>query len=325
MTTTLAIDLFLGLVVLGIAVFTLGTRSVYSATVAFVGYGVVVSLVWVRLAAPDIALTEAAIGGGLTSVLLLTAAARLRAFERTPEAPPSLALRVVAAVLSLLVASGLALAVVTLPDPAPSLAAQARDNAPAVGVGNAVTATLMAFRGTDTFLEKVVLVLALIGVWSLARDDDWGGRPGARHQADPRGPLAFFARLLPPVGLVIGTYLLWTSADHPGGAFQGGTALAAMWLLAIMARLADTPAIAGRVLRLGVVIGPALFLVVGLAGAGFGDGFLAYPPEFAKPIILLIEIPMTLTIALVLTLLMAGAPERVGGAAAEDGGKEPSR
>jgi len=316
MTASLAVDLFLALVVVGIAVFTLATRSAYSAAVAFVGYGVVVSLIWVRLAAPDVALTEAAIGSGLTSVLLLSAAARLRAFERTPEQPPSATLRVVAALLSAAVAAALALSVLFLPDPAPTLAHAAAAGLPDTGVGNPVTATLMAYRGTDTFLEKVVLVLALIGVWSLARDEHWGGRPGPRHAADPRGSLAFFARLLPPLGLVIGVYLLWTSADNPGGAFQGGTALAAMWLLAIMARLADTPAIAGRVLRLGLVIGPAIFLVVGLAGTWFGDGFLAYPPAIAKPIILAIEIPMTLTIALTLTLLMSGAPERAADAEA---------
>jgi len=314
-SASLAVDLMLALVVIGIAMFTLATFSAYSAAVAFIGYGVIVSLIWVRLAAPDVALTEAAIGSGLTSVLLLTAAARLRAFERTSERRPSAALRAVAALLSAAVTAGLARTVLHLPEPAPTLAHAAAAGLPDTDLGNPVTATLMAFRGTDTFLEKVVLVLALVGVWSLARDENWGGRPGPRYEADPRGVLAFFARLLPPLGLVIGVYLLWTSADNPGGAFQGGTALAAMWLLAIMARLADTPAIAGRVLRLGLVIGPAVFLLVGLAGAWFGDGFLSYPPAIAKPVILAIEIPMTLTIALTLTLLMSGAPQRVDGAA----------
>lgn len=310
MNATLVIDGFLALLALGVAVYTGRTRSTYSAVVAFVGYGIIVSLIWVRLAAPDVALTEGAIGGGLTGVLLLTAAARLRSADATPEASPSVGLRIVAALLAVVVSAALAVAVLHLPHPAPTLAHAARDNVAAVGVGNAVTATLMAFRGTDTFLEKVVLVFAVIGVWSLARDGDWGGRPGPRHAADPRGTLAFLARLLPPLGLVVGIYLLWTSADHPGGAFQGGTALAAMWLLAIMARLADTPAIAGRALRLCVVIGPALFLLVGLAGSWFGDGFLSYPPAIAKPVILAIELPMTLTIAIVLALLMTGAPER---------------
>ena len=45
----------------------------------FVAYGLLLSIAWVALSAIDVALTEAAIGGGLTGVLLIGAAARLRA------------------------------------------------------------------------------------------------------------------------------------------------------------------------------------------------------------------------------------------------------
>jgi hypothetical protein len=38
--------------------------------------------------------------------------------------------------------------------------------------------------------------------------------------------------------------------------------------------------------------------------------FLAYPVAIAKPLILLIEVPMLLTIALALGLLVTGPPER---------------
>ncbi|MCE2971193.1 MAG: MnhB domain-containing protein, partial [Burkholderiales bacterium] len=169
---------------------------------------------------------------------------------------------------------------------------------------------LMAFRGVDTFLEKVVLLLALVGVWSLAAERAWGGRPGPRHEADPRGVLAFFARLAIPLGIVVGLYVFWVGADHPGGAFQGGTILAAMWLLAMMTRLADAPPVASRRRRLLLVAGPALFLLVGLGGLWLGEAFFAYPADYAKPIILAIEVAMTATVAVTLALLLAGAPER---------------
>jgi multisubunit Na+/H+ antiporter MnhB subunit len=164
--------------------------------------------------------------------------------------------------------------------------------------------------GMDTLLEKVVLLIALIGIWSLAPDQFWGGRPGPCHEADPRGVLAFLARLLPPLGIVIGLYVLWVGADHPGGAFQGGTILAAMWLLAMMAGLADAPPISHRWLRLTLIAGPGVFLVVGLGGLWLGSAFLAYPVAYAKPLIVAIELAMTLTVAATLGLLMAGAPER---------------
>jgi len=308
----LLFDLALATAVLALAVWTIAAREAFAAVIDFVAYGLLLALVWVRLSAVDVALTEAALGAGLSGGLLIGAAARLRATEAAAAAErPGAAVRGIAAVCSALVATGLAVAVLSLPDPAPSLAPAAGANLAATGVGNPVTAVLMAFRAMDTMLEKVVLLLALVGVWSLAPDRFWGGRPGAAQQVDPAGALAFLARLLPPLGIVVGLYILWVSADEPGGAFQGGTILAAMWLLVMMAGLADAPPIRRRWLRLVLIAGPALFLLVGTAGIWLAGAFLAYPIAWAKPLILLIEIPMTITVAVTLGLLLAGPPRRV--------------
>lgn len=303
-------EIVLALVVLGLGIWTIAIRETYSAAVGFVAYGLLVALIWVRLDAVDVALTEAAIGGGLGGVLLLGAAARLRDVKITLAETPGKAVRVVAALLSMSITAALAAAILLMPDPAPTLAPAAVANASATTLNNSVTNVLMAFRAMDTALEKVVLLLAIVGVWSLAPDRAWGGRPGPRHHADPQGILALLARLLPPIGIVVGTYVLWNGANHPGGAFQGGAILAAMWLLVIMAGMADTPPVNSRWLRFFLMIGPGLFLAVGLGGLAFGAAFLAYPVAFAKPLILGIEVAMILTIAVTLALLLAGAPER---------------
>jgi multisubunit Na+/H+ antiporter MnhB subunit len=311
MTTALVFDIGLAMVVLVIASWTIAARDTFAAVVGFVAYGLLLTLVWLRLAAVDVALTEAAIGSGLTGALLLGAAARLRTSEATAATERAGAiLRFPAAVLGAIVTAGLAAAVLLLPEPAPTLAPAADANAAATSLGNPVTNVLMAFRAMDTFLEKVVLLLALVGVWSLALDRYWGGQLGLRHQADPYGVLAFLARLLPPVGIMVGIYILWVGADHPGGAFQGGTILAAMWLLVMWAGLTDAPAASNRRLRLVLIAGPAVFLVVGLGGFLLGDAFLAYPVAYAKPLILAIEFAMMLTIPATLGLLLAGPPER---------------
>ena len=314
MTIASALEMALAAVVLGMAMWTIVARETFAAAVGFVVYGLLLALVWVRLDAVDVALTEAAIGGGLSGVLLLGAAARLRASEtRAAAERPGGIMRLGAAALSATVAAAFGASVLLLPDAAPTLAPAAAANAVATGLGNPVTNVLMAFRATDTLLEKVVLLLALVGVWSLAPDRLWGGYPGARHQADPLGTLAFLARLLPPVGIVVGIYVVWAGANYPGGAFPGGTILAAMWLLVILAGLTDTPTISSRRLRLVLIAGPGVFLVVGLGGLCVGTAFLAYPVAYAKPLIIAIEIAMTLTIAATLGLLVAGAPERSAG------------
>ena len=74
-------DIGLVLLVLVIGASTIFAREAFDAVIAFVVYGLLLAIVWVRLSAIDVALTEAAIGGGMTGTLLLGAAARLRSAE----------------------------------------------------------------------------------------------------------------------------------------------------------------------------------------------------------------------------------------------------
>ena len=308
---TAVVSLVVALLMLALAVWAVTVRGAFLAVAGFVCYGLLLSLVWVRLYGIDVALTEAAIGGGLTGALLIGAVARLRGTEDATWSERSGAgTRAFALLLSAGVSAALVLCVLVLPDPAPTLAPQVVQNIAATGVGNPITGVLLAFRALDTLLEAIVLVIALIGVWSLAPDRFWGGRPGLRHQSDPDGILAWLARLLPPIGIIAGVYLLWAGADHPGGKFQSATILAAMWMLVQMAGLGDAPRIANRWLRAGIVVGPLVFIAVGLLGLWTAGVFLGYPEAWAKPMIVAVEVALLPTLVLVLALLMNGAPAR---------------
>ena len=308
---TAVVSLVVALLMLALAVWAVTVRGAFLAVAGFVCYGLLLSLVWVRLYGIDVALTEAAIGGGLTGALLIGAVARLRGTEDATWSERSGAgTRAFALLLSAGVSAALVLCVLVLPDPAPTLAPQVVQNMHATGVGNPITGVLLAFRALDTLLEAIVLVIALIGVWSLAPDRFWGGRPGLRHQSDPDGILAWLARLLPPIGIIAGVYLLWAGADHPGGKFQSATILAAMWMLVQMAGLGDAPRIANRWLRAGIVVGPLVFIAVGLLGLWTAGVFLGYPEAWAKPMIVAVEVALLPTLVLVLALLMNGAPAR---------------
>ena len=311
MTLALLLDASLLLLILAVAVWTVAVRDSFAAVVGYTVYGLLLALAWVRLAAVDAALTEAAIGGGLTGVLLIRAAVRLRASESAARAEtPGPLVKGLAAILTGAIAAALALVVLTLPDPAPTLAPQVAEHISSTGLGNAVTAVLLAFRAIDTLLEAVVLIFALIAVWTLTPDNFWGGRPGPKYDTDPNGMLAYLARLLPPIGIVVAVYVLWVGADLPGGKFQAGTLLAAMWLLAIMAGLTEAPPIRRRWLRGVLVAGTVVFLAIGFAGVPLAGAFLAYPEGFAKPLIIAIEAASMLSIAFTLALLVLGPPER---------------
>jgi multisubunit Na+/H+ antiporter MnhB subunit len=305
------LNLGLAALILGLGVWVVLAREAFSAVVGFISYGLLITLVWVQLSGVDVALTEAAIGGGLTGALLIGAASRLKRTENAVSAEqPGIALKWLAAGLSVAVTVVLAICVLTLPAPAPTLAAEVAVNIASTGVGNPITAVLLAFRAMDTLLEAVVLVFALIGVWSLTPDRFWGGRPGIKQTADPNGILAYIARVLPPIGIVVGLYIFWIGADYPGGKFQGATILAAMWLLVIMAGLVDTPTISRVPLRMALVLGPLVFIGIGFLGVVSVGAFLAYPMDYAKPLILTIEFALMPTLTLILGLLLLGAPQR---------------
>lgn len=81
--TTWAFDGLLGLGLLWLAWRALASPDLFRAIVLFVSFGLLITLAWVRLDAPDVALAEAAIGAGLTGALLLSAWARLQSTDNS--------------------------------------------------------------------------------------------------------------------------------------------------------------------------------------------------------------------------------------------------
>jgi multisubunit Na+/H+ antiporter MnhB subunit len=310
MTAPFLFDVGLIALLLVIAAWTVIARDPVVGVIIFVVYGLLLALVWVRLAAVDVALTEAAIGSGVTGMLLLGAAIRLAAAAPAGgRAGPTTF--VVAMVLCTMIALGLAAIVLFPPAVVRTLAPITMAHLPESGIGNPVAGVLFVYRALDTLLEKIVLLLALLGVWSLAPDRFWGGVPGLRLYTQPNSILAFLAQILPPIGIIFGIYMCWAGADYPGGAFQGGAILAAMWLLVMIAGLQDVPPISRQWVRLLLIVGPATFLAIGLAGIVLAGAFLAYPAGYAKPLIVIVEVTLTLSIAVTLGLLAAGPPERM--------------
>jgi multisubunit Na+/H+ antiporter MnhB subunit len=178
----------------------------------------------------------------------------------------------------------------------------------AAGVAHPVTAVLLNFRAYDTFLELGVLLLAVLGAWSLGRHTPLPARPV------PGPVMPGTLRLLIPVAVVTGVYLLWAGSHSPGGAFQAGAVLGAAGVLWVLSRPRDLPVPSSHLLRLGLVAGTALFLAVGTAGLVSGHGFMGYPPEWAYTLILLIETAATVSIALTLVaLFLGGAPVKSEG------------
>ena len=58
------------------------TKDLLSAIIIFASYSLVMAILWLILMAPDIALTEAAIGAGVTTILLVATVSLIRRLEK---------------------------------------------------------------------------------------------------------------------------------------------------------------------------------------------------------------------------------------------------
>jgi multisubunit Na+/H+ antiporter MnhB subunit len=301
------LDIVLAAGLLWLAWQMLSSPDLFKAIVLFVAYGLLMALAWVRLDAPDVALAEAAIGAGLTGALLLAALPRLRSPQpANEETMPQMrrGRRIgpsawVAALILVPVAIGLGYVVSTLPPQAPNLRAAVGANLAASGVSNPVTAVLLNFRGYDTLLEMVVLLLALLGVWSL--------EPGPVPTEDPPGRvLDTLSRSLPPVLILVAAYLLWAGAHAPGGAFQAGSVLGAVGVLLLLAGWRLPVRFAGWPLRIALVAGAGSFVTVALSTRFTEGRLLEYPRDLAGDLILILETAATLSIGVTLAALFLG-------------------
>jgi len=58
------------------------TKDLLSAVILFSAYSLVMSILWLVLKTPDVALTEAAIGAGVTSILFFAVISRTERYEK---------------------------------------------------------------------------------------------------------------------------------------------------------------------------------------------------------------------------------------------------
>jgi multicomponent Na+:H+ antiporter subunit B len=147
-------------------------RNLFGAVVLFGIYSFLMATVLVALDAVDVAMTEAAVGAGVSTVLLLSALYLTGSSEAKALHRPWLPLA-----LSLAVGAVLAYGTHGLPgfsDPeapihthvAPRYLQKALEE---TGVPNVVTAVLASYRGYDTLGETVVVFTAGAGVIALLR------------------------------------------------------------------------------------------------------------------------------------------------------------
>lgn len=276
-----AIVLWLVLLASGAAL-VLGHHDRFRAVILTGGIGLVASMAFLGLSAPDLALTQLSVEI-VSTVLLLMGLALLP--QRTPR-ESSTRRRMRDGALAAVGGGGMAwLTWLMLTRDHDSIAWYFLENSKPLGGGtNAVNVILVDFRGYDTFGEITVLGIAAVGVLALL-DRFRVRRPATDVEGHPwtypRMPLMLrmAARLVLPLALVVSVYIFWRGHNLPGGGFIAGLVTAVALVLQYMAmgqNRADGLLRAGGGQRYTRWVGSGLgiALLTGVGAFAFGHAFL---------------------------------------------------
>lgn len=319
MTVLFGIFLLTLLVITAVAI--VRSENLFVAVMLLGIFSLLIALNFFIIDAADVALTEAAVGAGISTVLFLGALALTYEHERTATRHRLLSLAVV--VCATLVVLYATFDKPTFGDPAAPVhqhvAPWYLENEPKyIDIPNVVTAVLGSFRGYDTLGEVFVVFTAGIGVLFLlsARPSSSASRRrkvqdesgiGLRNDLIPR----IVARLLVPFILLFGLYVQFHGEYGPGGGFQAGALIAAAFILYALVEGEERTleVLPKNALIALTAAGALLYGAVGVAGMLLGAEFLNYSVLASNPVtgqqtgIILIEAGVGMTVTGVLLLI----------------------
>lgn len=274
--------------------------------------GLMLSLLFIRFSAPDLALTQLAVE--VATAVLLMLALYFLPHRSAKQSQHSTLLRdfILAACCAIVIGS---LAYVMLTHQADSVSAYFLANAKTGGGGtNVVNVILVDFRGFDTFGEITVLGIAALGIYKLLT-----GIPSFRPSADAAGRnwsldahplmLRVISQGLLPLALLVSVYIFFRGHNLPGGGFVAGLVTAVALILQYIAHGVDW--VKPRLnFQFSAVIATGI-LIAWLTGAAswlFGKPFLtSWFDYFDIPLIGQIELASAMAFDLGVYLTVVGS------------------
>jgi len=331
-------DLVIDILLLGFlaicAISILRLRDLFAMAMMFGLFSLISAGLFTTMDAPDVAFTEAAVGAGISTILILaTLAQTSRREQATPPRSKLVPLAVVWLTGAVLIYGTADLPAFGDPN-APvhqHVAPYYLEKSPEqIGIPNVVASVLASYRGYDTLGEVVVVFAALVGVMSLLglrrRPPDF--KP-VRRTLDQHEVLKVIARLVVPVILLFALYVQFHGEYSPGGGFQAGVIFAAGIILYAMvfgldaARRVIPPQVLSRLPAIGVLIfGGTGLLTLLLGGNYLAYNVLAENPQTAQHTgIILIEIGVGVTVASVMLSIYLVFSERGRGKQPDEEGE----
>ncbi|MBE6114652.1 MAG: DUF4040 domain-containing protein [Erysipelotrichaceae bacterium] len=260
------------------------SRNLLVSLIIFMSYSLVMSILWIVLQSPDLAITEAAVGAGVTSIIFFVTLYKIKGLREFNSAPQEAIeeettevveetvvttkkhhektinerlqewiakyemplykrfYNVMAVVLSTVIILCMLLTVSELPsygdpsNPANNEVSEKyiMDTMEDTGAVNIVAGMILDYRAFDTFGESTVLFVAAGTVIILLRNDRKKKEKEENdrmYEPKPDIILQNIAKLLVPVALMFGIYVVLNGHLSPGGGFSGGAIMGAALIL----------------------------------------------------------------------------------------------
>ena len=280
-------------------------------------YSLISASLFLDLDAVDVAFTEAAVGAGISTLLMLASLKLVGRYEHKSRYKPGLALGVVLVTGALLIYGTLDMPYFGLADAPAQLHVAPRyinDSMAEIGVPNVVTSILASYRGFDTLGEVVVVFTAGIGVMSLllvskqTKEESQTMVPADMRQ---QIILRVVAKFMLPLILLFALYVQFHGDYGPGGGFQAGVIFAAgIILYTMLFGLSNSQKLFQRKkMELLTAVGVLIYGGVGVVCMFMGGNFLDYSVLRHDPVhgqhlgILLVELGVGITVASVMIVI----------------------
>ncbi len=237
------------------ALFVSFSKNLLVSVMIFMSYSLVMCIIWVLLESPDLAITEAAVGAGVTSVLFFITLKRISAMgkEHADERDKT-TLEINARkgvkifdhyykLIALVLGAVLIFAMIMTASNTPPFGSAENPYNNEVserylekgieetGAVNAVAGMILDYRAFDTFGESCVLFIAASCVLILLRNDktDTTKKAMIDERFEPVSDtiLQASAAILFPAILIFGIYIWVNGHLSPGGGFSGGAVVGA--------------------------------------------------------------------------------------------------
>lgn len=266
-------------------------RNLFAAIMLLGIYSLLCAAIFLEMDAVDVAFTEAAVGAGISTILMLGALALIGS-DTQERKVISGRRRALALGATLITGAVLLYGTKDMPrygDPAAPIHQHVaphyiQQSPEEIGLPNIVTSILASYRGYDTMGETLVIFTAGIAVFGLLGNITKRRRTRLSAGSMPENTLGsdavliIVAKLLVPLMLLFGLYVQFHGDFGPGGGFQAGVIIAAglivyslIFGIDALMQVAPLPAV-----RILMASGLTIYAGTGLLSLLLGENFLDY-------------------------------------------------